>query len=614
MSLFFSVSVAGDVFAIELLVKERPLSARGAEMMPTEVLVKFKPGITSRKIDQINARHSVTEMVGMHNADVKRLKIPTGKTVKEMVSIYNNNPNVEYAEPNFTARALWTPDDPYYIPYQWNFDNPAYGGINMEAAWAQTTGDPAIIVAVVDTGVAFEDYQEQVSFNKWVTYQKAPDFVNTSFVSGYDFINNDNHPNDDEGHGTHVAGTIAQSSNNNLGVAGIAFNTTIMPIKVLDSEGIGNHSTIADGIYYAADHGARIINLSLGSNSPSNTLENALAYAFNHGVINVCASGNDGSKSTINYPAAYDAYCIAVGATRYDESVASYSNQGASLDLTAPGGDNSIDQNGDGYIDGILQQTFGSNPTDFGYYFYQGTSMAAPHVSGVSALLLAQDATRTANDVREILQVTAEDNGPLGWDPIYGWGILDATAALNYDVLTNQAPVAVIDAPSSGTEGSAVTFDGSLSYDDDDDPLTFTWDFGDGTNGSGVRPDHVYTEGGREYTVSLTVNDGMIDSNPAIVNIWVNEVIDAPVQLESNLGTYMTIQAAYDSINLASADIIKIKEGEHNPEDLTFNRDVTLYLRGGYDYAFANIVSNTSLSGTFIVSSGRVIVTDVIIK
>ena len=249
----------------------------------------------------------------------------------------------------------------------------------------------------------------------------APDLAVTNFVPGYDFVENESHANDDNGHGTHVTGTIAQSTDNDEGVAGVAFNCSIMPVKVLNRYGSGTYADVADGIIFAADNGAHVINLSLGGSSPSTTLENACAYAYQNGVTIVCAAGNDGEE-TVSYPAAYDDYCIAVGATRYDETLSYYSNYGNSLDLVAPGGDLNIDQNEDEYSDGILQQTFSGNTQNFGYWFYQGTSMAAPHVSGVVALLISSGAAITPDEVRSALQETAEDLGDPGRDDIYGWG------------------------------------------------------------------------------------------------------------------------------------------------------------------------------------------------
>ena len=434
---------------------------------PDEIIVKFRPGVNKNLIDNLFQAQGVSEKYESPFAKFKALKIPATKTVPELVEVFKKSPLVEYAEPNFIYCAFWYPNDQYY-QYQWNFDddhtnNPGggtsnpYGGLNgggirMEDAWPITSGSSSIVVAVVDTGVAYEDYPvpsyELGTIKEGVTtYKKAPDLVNTNFVSGYDFVHSDSHPNDNNSHGTHVAGTIAQTTNNTTGVAGIAYNTAIMPIKVLDQAGCGYIDDIADGINFAATSGAKVINLSLGGPDPSTTLENAVANAYNLGVTVIAASGNDGT-SPVSYPAAYDAYVIAVGATRYDETRASYSNYGTSLDLVAPGGDVSVDQNGDGYGDGILQNTFTpyedripycvsrrdikADPTDFGYWFFNGTSMSAPHVAGVAALLLAQNPSRTPDQIRSILQTTAEDKGTTGWDQYYGWGIVDTYAALTY--------------------------------------------------------------------------------------------------------------------------------------------------------------------------------------
>jgi serine protease len=402
-----------------------PLTAKEPKWVEHEIVVKFEDGTSETLIEQFNQRQGTVSIYTSPFAGFRRLKIPQGKTVHDVLVTYKIAPHVEYAELNYIAYAFFVPNDPYY-PYQWHLYNSDYGGINMQSAWDITAGDPNVVVAVLDTGVAYEDFRN---------FQKAPDLVNTLFVAGYDFVNRDEHPNDEEGHGTHVTGTIAQSTHNNLGTAGIAFNCSLMPVKVLSRRGYGNYTDIADGIYYATDHGADVINMSLGGAGDSITLKNAVAYAYNKGVTIVCAAGNEYNQGNLPaYPAAYDDYCIAVGATRYDRIRAPYSNTGSYLDIAAPGGDLDLDQNGDGYGDGVLQQTFGVSPKDWGYWFYAGTSMASAHVSGVAALLISQGITNP-DCVRKSLEATAKDLGAPGWDEEYGWGIVDAYAALNYCTL-----------------------------------------------------------------------------------------------------------------------------------------------------------------------------------
>jgi len=509
-----------------------------AKHVQEEILVKFKPGVNAADIAKINRRHGASVLATSRFTATKRLRVPPGKTIAETVKLYSHNPNVLYAEPNFLVHIASSEpyyNDPFY-PYQWHLDNIDYGGIGMEEAWSlEPGGNSNVIVAIIDTGVAYEDNMDYAIIGKSgkrkvvATYAQAPDLYYTNFVSGYDFVNKDEHPNDDDGHGTHVTGTIAQSTNNGIGVAGIAYNTSIMPVKVLDDTGSGTYFDVAEGIYFASENGARIISLSLGGSSPSETMEQALIAAHENNVTIICASGNDGSPTTIIYPAAYDEYCIAVGATRYDEAVAPYSNRGESLDLTAPGGDTAVDQNGDGYADGVLQQTFiDSDYTSFGYYFFQGTSMATPHVTGVAALLMSRDISLTPDQVREVLQATAEDHGAEGWDPDYGWGIVDAAAALSYSSEDNLPPVANPGGPYSGREDNVLIFDGSGSIDPDNDSMTYLWDFGDGFGGAGVSPEHVYSAGGM-YTITLTVHDGRVSSQPVTTTADIVEVNDPPV-------------------------------------------------------------------------------------
>ena len=500
-----------------------------------QIIVKFKEEISDDVISRINSKYGTFVKSVIFNSKLVSLEIPAGKSVFDMLQIYNNDPNVEYAEPNYYAHAAFVPNDQYY-PYQWHLD-----AINMESAWNLETGISDVVVAVVDTGVAYEDYQE---------YQKAPDLVNTIFMDGYDFINDDSHPNDDAspGHGTHVAGTIAQSTDNGVGVAGVAFGVSIMPVKVLNNKGSGTYAEVAAGIDWAVDHGANIISMSLSGSSPSITLENAVKNAYESGVTVIAAAGNGGTDgigdSACEYPAAYDKYVIAVGATQYDNSLTSYSNYGLSLDIVAPGG-SSLDQNSDGYPDGVLQQTFELTrrgrtiKTSWGYYFMSGTSMATPHVSGVAALLLSVQPSLSPTEIRTILESTATDLGTEGKDIYFGSGLLNAYNALESISGPNVAPdaddnslVTAEDTPESITLTASDADGDSLIYSIVDEP--------DHGVLSGTLPIVTYTPdldyfGGDGFT--FKVNDGRADSNIASVSITVNPVNDAPVAISQSVST-----------------------------------------------------------------------------
>jgi serine protease len=389
----------------------------------SEIIVKFNADVEQDARDQALEQHGCFSLRTCEQGDIHLVRIPEGTEPQDMVHDFAEHEFVEYAELNYHVRVFFVPDDPYFR-YQWDLDNKVTGGIGMEKAWAIETGDPNVIIAVLDSGVAFEDYG---------VYRRAPDLAETHFVPGYDFVNDDEHPNDDNGHGTHVTGTIAQSTNNNLGVAGVAFGCSIMPVKIIDANGLGDYFTIAQGIYFAINHGARVINLSLGGKASSTTLERALKSAYQSGLTVVCAAGNDYQNGNpVIYPAAYDSYCITVGATRYDNQRAPYSSTGPHIDVVAPGGDMRVDQNADGYPDGIVQQTFSMDPTSFAYYFFQGTSMATPHVSGLAGLLISHGVAKP-DDVRQAIEQTAKDLGTPGWDQEYGWGLIDPNAALTYN-------------------------------------------------------------------------------------------------------------------------------------------------------------------------------------
>jgi serine protease len=409
-----------------------------------EIVVRYAPAQVPPRAAAARVYGRSTPLAAAHTS---LLHLARYASVKRALARLRREPGVEWAVPNYVAHIAggFTPDDEGtggapgdWQQLQWNFVGPF--GVNAPEAWANVAADGAaggrgVTVAVLDTGVAYANRGR---------FRISPDFNRFTFVKGYDFIAHNPYPNDRNGHGTFVAAVIAEATNNRYGLTGLAYGARVMPVRVLDAAGEGEASTIAEGVFFAVKHGAKVINLSLEF-SPGVTasdipeLMEALRFAHRHGVLVVAAAGNEG-HAAIDYPArAPDV--VSVGATTEHGCLAAYSNDGAGLTLVAPGGGPDANLPGDPNCHpeapsgrDVFQVTFsGSSVKRFGIPGgYEGTSMATPHVAATAALIIASGVLGrhpTAAQITARLRATARPLGGGGDEHLYGAGLVDAAAA-----------------------------------------------------------------------------------------------------------------------------------------------------------------------------------------
>ncbi|MFW5999643.1 MAG: S8 family serine peptidase [Halanaerobiaceae bacterium] len=394
-----------------------------------ELIVKYRPVISAQDREKHAETFQMEAAATMSAEDGQyvRYSFKEDRDMEELIKELESQEQVEWVEPNYIYYPTAAPSDPHYNR-QWNLEK-----MNMEDAWDSERGDDSVIVAVLDTGVitTHPDLEDNLL--------NGADFVggsNESPVSSYEMTDDD--PSDEttlgEGgsHGTHVAGIIGAVTNNTRGVAGINWDVSILPVRVLKKSG-GTSWDIIEGIYYSIDQGADVINMSLGGTGYSRLTEEAINKAVEKGVSVIAATGNDGQES-VYYPAAYEEV-ISVGAVGQNSELSYYSNYGPEVDFVAPGGDYSRSIYSTwGYYDP------GSDRYISSYGAMRGTSMATPHVSGLAGLLYAAGYQKP-EEIREQLKETAVDLGPEGRDDRYGYGLVDARAALRNKEEPPERPV-----------------------------------------------------------------------------------------------------------------------------------------------------------------------------
>ena len=449
----------------------------GATYTAGRVIVKFRDGTSSavrlNSVARVSAASTVSERPSYANFDV--LSIDPNDDAEAVAAAMSLRPEVEYAQPAYRVHKMFVPNDQYYAQFQWNLR-----ALDLERAWdIQGTAGSSITVAVLDTGIAFES--KVVRFNGQafrddlgnvhpapgtvdIPFAAATDlFAAGRFVAPHDFIWDDDDPLDLDSHGTHVSGTIGQLTNNGFGMAGVAFNVKLMPVKVIDGDwdqifGAPNEGTddvVARGIRYAADNGAKVINMSIGrTGPPAPVVEDAIRYAVGKGVFIAIAAGNDFEDGNATGVIAEIANrvqgAVSVGAVDCALNHAFYSSTGSWVELAAPGGSSRVpcvDGNGDGLIYqqaaafafGLcivepgscgIPASFSPPRFDiFGFFGLQGTSMASPHVAGLAAMLMQQGITNPAA-VEAALEKFAKDLGVSGRDNVFGYGLIEARDTL----------------------------------------------------------------------------------------------------------------------------------------------------------------------------------------
>lgn len=447
------------------LTRLRVAAQRGLAHAPGRVLVKFRAGLpTSAMASAVTGALPGTPLAlraGGPYTDFTYVDMPLEVDVEAAAAALAARPEVEYAEPDAIHRMQATPADPSF-PRQWHMR-----AMNLERAWDINDGARDVVVAVIDSGLAMAN--DVLRFPRFfggrlqvidVPFARATDIASPGrLVAPYDFFYDDDLPYDMDGHGTHVTGTVAQLSNGESGV-GVAYNARVMPLKVcigewevlfaLAQDGVSTVPPIFEGgacfasdearaIRYAADNGAKVMNLSLGGTTPSTTTQSALQYAVSRGVFVTLAAGNEFDEGNQpGYPAVYARDIegvMAVGAVGQDLNRAYYSNTGDYVEIVAPGGNSRVG----GRAGRVWQQTYRASELATNQLAprfdlieddaYQGTSMAAPHVAGLAALLYSQG-IRTPAAIEQAIRQFARDRGTAGRDNEYGFGLVDARATL----------------------------------------------------------------------------------------------------------------------------------------------------------------------------------------
>ena len=403
---------------LALVVSVSPLLAQstlepGAHM-PGELLLMTDDDAEDEDVQDIISAHGASLITSMPQIGVHHIAVPP-EAIDAVANALANNPRIKFVEKNFIAESVLVPNDPGYAS-QWHLPR-----ISAPGAWDISKGSSSVSIAVIDSGVD----------------PTHPDLA-AKLTPGYNFLGGNTDTHDVYGHGTAVAGTAAALTDDGIGVAALAWNNSIMPLVVLNSSNVATYADMASAINYAADHGAKVINLSLGGTSSSSTLQNAVNYAWSKGAVIVAAAGNNSSSANF-YPASL-VNVMAVSATDGNDNLASFSNFGSWIAVAAPG------------------TTIYTTNNGGGYGTWQGTSFSAPQVSALAALIFSRNGTLSNQQVVDLIKSNADDLGAAGFDPSYGNGRINAYRALAATPLAAQQPS---DTTAPTVQLTSAVYDGS---------------------------------------------------------------------------------------------------------------------------------------------------------
>ncbi len=440
----------------------------GKDYAADEVVVKFKNDVSKKELTGLSKKFNLKIKKKIPRINVYKIKIPKGQTVPQTIEKLNKATEVKYAEPNFVRSVNNVPNDSYYSSFgSWGqtFDD-LYGlkKLDTQSAWDISTGSSDVVVAVSDTGLDFT--HEDLAGNIWQNQgeigtdsQSRDKKTNNVDDDGNGYIDDwrgwdsayvDNNPTDGDGHGTHVAGTIAAVGNNSLGVVGVNWQAKVMAVKGLDDSGQGWDTDLAEGIIYAADNGAQVVNMSWSGGGVSTTIDAALEYAYGRNVVLVAAAGNDNADVSYSHPA-NNPRVIAVAATDSNDQRATFSNWGSGISVAAPGVDvlslraTGTDMYGDGGAHFVP-----SGDSNAKYMRASGTSMASPHVAGLAALIKSAANILSNAEVRQIIEESVDDLGDPGKDNNYGYGRVNAGKALIHPLIGQRSWIKSLK-PASGS-------------------------------------------------------------------------------------------------------------------------------------------------------------------